>query len=77
VSDITFTPAEARVLFTVLSNTWPPMYGHTEFMSAVKKLGHLGGGYCCRDCSDPGTHASRLGGFLCGKHKDAELARVG
>jgi hypothetical protein len=64
----TLTEAEARVLFTVLQNTWAPMFGYSEFRSAVVKLGKLGGGFCCRDCSTLATIPHRLGGFVCDKH---------
>lgn len=66
------TPAEARVLWTVLSRSWLPNVGHDEMRSALDKLCKLGGGFHCRDCTELGTHSSRLGGFLCSKHKAME-----
>ena len=42
------TAEEARVLYTALHNMWVPMYGPTEFKSAVHKLAAIGGGLCCR-----------------------------
>jgi hypothetical protein len=71
----TLTPEEARVLWTALVRTWLPMVGHDEAKSALDKLCRIGGGYHCRDCTELGTHSSRLGGFLCATHKTAENER--
>lgn len=72
---VTLTPAEARVVWTYARHTWAPSSGYAEWMSAMNKLCDLGGGYCCRECIEVGTHPSKLGGFLCDEHKAKEQAR--
>jgi hypothetical protein len=67
----TLTEEEARVLFTYLHNQWAPMNGYREFRTAITKLGKLGKGFACRDCSSLATIPHRLGGFVCEKHKPA------
>jgi len=67
--DTTLTVTEARVLFTVLHSSWIPVSGSVEFSSAVRKLGVLGGGFCCRDCTDLAQNAHHLGGLVCDRHK--------
>ena len=62
------TEEEARVLFTYLHNQWAPMNGYKEFRTAIVKLGKMGKGFACRDCSGLATISHRLGGFVCEKH---------
>lgn len=69
------TEAEARVLWTVLHNSYAPGQYWMEFREALKKLCIIGGGYACRDCSEHGTRPSRYGGFVCKAHKEQEDAR--
>jgi hypothetical protein len=69
------TPTEARVLFTVLTRSYAPGQYYEPFMSAIKKLGTLGGNtFACRDCPEAAPHGSRFGGFVCNKHKAQEDA---
>lgn len=64
----TLTQTEARVLYTAFHNSWMPIVGYPEFRSAVQKLGIIGGGFCCRDCTKIATHPHRLGGLVCDDH---------
>lgn len=72
VADTELTQAEARVLWTVLHNSYAPGQYFAEFKSAMDKLCRLGGGFACRDCSAEGTKSSRFGGFVCASHKTRE-----
>ena len=62
------TTTEARVLFTALHSSWIPVIGSEDFRGAVKKLGIIGGGFCCRDCTEIGKYPHRLGGLVCDTH---------
>lgn len=68
------TQLEARVLYTVLHNSWIPVVASQEFRSAVVKLGILGGGFCCRDCSEIANHPHHLGGLVCEAHRPVKVA---
>jgi hypothetical protein len=63
------TAEEARILYTAMHSSWIPVIGSEHFKAAVTKLGIIGGGFCCRDCTNIGTHAHRLGGFVCAEHR--------
>jgi hypothetical protein len=63
------TTEEARIVFTVLHSSWIPVQASQQFSSAVKKLGIIGGGFCCRDCVNLGKHAHHLGGLVCDDHR--------
>ena len=76
IPDTQLTEEEARVLFTALANTWAINSGYAPFQSGVKKLGILGRGFACRDCTEIGTKSSRFGGFVCPRHKQREDALV-
>ena len=69
MTDTTLTTTEARILYTVLHSSWIPVVASKEFASAVKKLGVIGGGFCCRDCSKLAHHSHHLGGLVCDDHK--------
>lgn len=69
------TEAEARVLWTTLRNSYAPGQHYTTFLSAMRKLCALGGGYACRDCDELGRSPSRYGGFVCKAHKEQEDTR--
>lgn len=62
------TPEEARILYTMANRMWAPGFAYKPMQSALHKLLVLGGGECCRDCSDLGTAPDRLGGMVCRKH---------
>ena len=64
-----FTEEEARVLYTAMHSSWIPVIGSEAFKSAVRKLGIIGKGFCCRDCVKIGTHSHSLGGFVCDDHR--------
>ena len=64
------TLTEARIVYSTLQNSWVPMVGYPEFRSAMEKLQRMSGGtVCCRDCTQPGTIPSHLGGFTCEMHR--------
>ena len=77
VTDNTLTPTEARVIWTILHNAYTPVQYVEVVKTALVKLCNLGGNhYACRDCPEPAPQSSRLGGFVCEKHKAQEMARV-
>jgi hypothetical protein len=63
------TEVEARILYTALHSSWIPVIGSEAFRSAVRKLGVIGKGFCCRDCTNIAHHSHRLGGFVCDDHR--------
>ena len=69
VSDPVLTEMEARILYTAMHSSWIPVIGSEAFKSAVTKLGVIGKGFCCRDCTNIATHPHRLGGFVCADHR--------
>jgi hypothetical protein len=75
VSAPSLTETEARVLWTYLTGAVSPRNGYPEWLSALRKLCELGGGYTCRDCTELGMVPSRYGGFCCKDHKAQEDER--
>lgn len=64
------TPEQARVVYTAIAGAATPNVGYKEWVTALATLYRIGGGYCCRKCTNLGIYPHHTGELVCEEHKE-------